>query len=110
MEFPTEQSHYRIRGVLIISNRRTLWFRRLRAIIVTLNRGVAIFCHTERDYQRRMTTTEFQLRDLALRHTEAVDAMGVHNGKITEHWGVAILFSLMQQLSASPLATRCCSR
>jgi hypothetical protein len=45
MEFPTEQSHYRIRGV-------------------------AKFCHTERDYQRRMTMTKFQLRDLALRHTE----------------------------------------
>jgi hypothetical protein len=24
----------------------------------------------------------------------------VHNGKITEHWGVANLFSLMQQLGA----------
>lgn len=29
---------------------------------------------------------------------ETVDAMRVHNGKITEHWGVANLFSLMQQL------------
>ena len=28
------------------------------------------------------------------------DAMRVHNGKITEHWGVANLFSLMQQLGA----------
>jgi steroid delta-isomerase-like uncharacterized protein len=29
---------------------------------------------------------------------EAVDVMRVRNGKITEHWGVANLFSLMQQL------------
>jgi steroid delta-isomerase-like uncharacterized protein len=35
---------------------------------------------------------------------KTVDAMRVHNGKITEHWGVANLFSLMQQLSASPPA------
>jgi steroid delta-isomerase-like uncharacterized protein len=33
---------------------------------------------------------------------EAVDAMRVQNGKITEHWGVANLFSLMQQLGAWP--------
>jgi predicted ester cyclase len=33
-------------------------------------------------------------------HFEALDAMRVHNGKITEHWGVANLFSLMQQLGA----------
>jgi steroid delta-isomerase-like uncharacterized protein len=31
-------------------------------------------------------------------HFETVDAMRVHNGKIVEHWGVANLFSLMQQL------------
>jgi steroid delta-isomerase-like uncharacterized protein len=31
-------------------------------------------------------------------HFETVDAMRVRNGKITEHWGVANLFSLMQQL------------
>ena len=36
---------------------------------------------------------------------ETVDAMRVQNGKITEHWGVANLFSLMQQLGAwSPAA------
>jgi predicted ester cyclase len=28
--------------------------------------------------------------------------MRVRNGKIAEHWGVANLFSLMQQLGASP--------
>ena len=28
--------------------------------------------------------------------------MRVRNGKITEHWGVANLFSLMQQLGAWP--------
>ena len=33
---------------------------------------------------------------------EAVDVMRVRNGKITEHWGVANLFSLMQQLGAWP--------
>jgi steroid delta-isomerase-like uncharacterized protein len=31
-------------------------------------------------------------------HFETVDAMRVRNGKITEHWGAANLFSLMQQL------------
>ncbi len=31
---------------------------------------------------------------------ETVDVMRVHDGKITEHWGVANLYSLMQQLSA----------
>jgi steroid delta-isomerase-like uncharacterized protein len=31
-------------------------------------------------------------------HYESVDAIRVHNGKITEHWGVGNLFSLMQQL------------
>ena len=31
-----------------------------------------------------------------------VDVMRVRNGKITEHWGVANLFSLMQQLGAWP--------
>ena len=29
---------------------------------------------------------------------ETVDAIRVHNGKITEHWGVANLYSLMKQL------------
>ena len=29
---------------------------------------------------------------------DTVDVMRVRNGKITEHWGVANLFSLMQQL------------
>jgi steroid delta-isomerase-like uncharacterized protein len=33
---------------------------------------------------------------------ETVDVMGVRDGKITEHWGVAALFSLMQQLGACP--------
>jgi steroid delta-isomerase-like uncharacterized protein len=37
-------------------------------------------------------------------HFETVDAMRVHNGKITEHWGVANLFSLIQQLGAWPTA------
>jgi steroid delta-isomerase-like uncharacterized protein len=32
-------------------------------------------------------------------HFETVDAMRVRDGKITEHWGVANLFSLMEQLS-----------
>jgi steroid delta-isomerase-like uncharacterized protein len=35
---------------------------------------------------------------------ETVDAMRVVDGKITEHWGVANLFSLMQQLGALPAA------
>jgi steroid delta-isomerase-like uncharacterized protein len=34
---------------------------------------------------------------------ETVDVMRVQDGKITEHWGVAKLFSLMQQLAAWPL-------
>jgi steroid delta-isomerase-like uncharacterized protein len=33
-------------------------------------------------------------------HFETVDAMRVRDGKIIEHWGVANLFSLMQQLGA----------
>jgi steroid delta-isomerase-like uncharacterized protein len=33
---------------------------------------------------------------------ETVDVMRVQNGKITDHWGVANLFSLMQQLGALP--------
>ena len=37
---------------------------------------------------------------------ETVDVMRVHEGKITEHWGVANLFSLMQQLGAWPNATQ----
>ena len=39
-------------------------------------------------------------------HFETVDVMRVRNGKITEHWGVANLFSLMQQLGAWPAATQ----
>src|SRR5690349_17618849 len=39
-------------------------------------------------------------------HFETVDAMRVHDGKITEHWGVANLFFLMQQLGAALPATR----
>lgn len=31
-------------------------------------------------------------------HFEAVDAMRVRNGKITDHWGVGNLYSLVQQL------------
>jgi len=31
-------------------------------------------------------------------HFETVDVMRVRNGKITDHWGVGNLFSLMQQL------------
>lgn len=31
-------------------------------------------------------------------HFETVDAMRVRDGKISEHWGVANLFSLMEQL------------
>src|SRR5258708_18513420 len=37
-------------------------------------------------------------------HFETVDAMLVNDGKIIEHWGVANLFSLMQQLGAWPNA------
>ena len=33
---------------------------------------------------------------------ETVDVMRVRNGQIAEHWGVANLFSLMQQLGALP--------
>jgi predicted SnoaL-like aldol condensation-catalyzing enzyme len=35
-------------------------------------------------------------------HFETVDAMRVKNGKITDHWGVANLYSLMQQLGGIP--------
>ena len=38
-------------------------------------------------------------------HFETVDVMRVHEGKITEHWGVANLFSLLQQLGAWPPGT-----
>src|SRR5262249_34480551 len=38
-------------------------------------------------------------------HFESVDAMRVHSGKITDHWGVGNLFSLMQQLGAWRTAT-----
>ena len=33
-------------------------------------------------------------------HFETVDVMRVRNGQITDHWGVANLFSLLQQLGA----------
>jgi steroid delta-isomerase-like uncharacterized protein len=39
-------------------------------------------------------------------HFETVDVMRVRNGRITEHWGVANLFSLMQQLGALPAMPR----
>jgi steroid delta-isomerase-like uncharacterized protein len=39
-------------------------------------------------------------------HFETVDAMRVRNGQIAEHWGVANLFSLMQQLGALPPAIK----
>jgi steroid delta-isomerase-like uncharacterized protein len=39
-------------------------------------------------------------------HFETVDVMRVRNGKITEHWGVANLFSVMQQLGALPAMPR----
>jgi len=39
-------------------------------------------------------------------HCETVDVMRVHNGKITDHWGVGNLLSLIQQIGAwSPSAT-----
>jgi predicted ester cyclase len=31
-------------------------------------------------------------------HVETVDVMRVQNGKITDHWGVGNLLSLMQQI------------
>jgi len=34
---------------------------------------------------------------------ETVDAMRVRNGRITEHWGVANLYSVLEQLDAQPL-------
>ena len=37
---------------------------------------------------------------------ETVDVMRVRDGKITEHWGVANLFSLMQQLGALPVTPK----
>ena len=33
---------------------------------------------------------------------ESVDVMRVRNGKITDHWGVGNLLSLMQQIGAWP--------
>ncbi len=35
-------------------------------------------------------------------HFETVDVMRVRNGKITDHWGVANLLSLAQQLGFAP--------
>jgi steroid delta-isomerase-like uncharacterized protein len=37
---------------------------------------------------------------------ETVDAMRVRNGQITDHWGVANLFSLMEQLGALPASIK----
>nr|WSY53864.1 ester cyclase [Streptomyces sp. NBC_00886] len=37
-------------------------------------------------------------------HFETVDAMRVVDGKITEHWGVANLYSLLEQIGAWPPA------
>ena len=37
-------------------------------------------------------------------HFETVDAMRVRDGKITDHWGVANLYSLLQQLGQLPAA------
>ena len=37
---------------------------------------------------------------------ETVDAMRVQNGQITDHWGVANLFSLMAQLGALPASIK----
>jgi predicted ester cyclase len=38
-------------------------------------------------------------------HFETLDAMRVKNGKIAEHWGVANIYSLMQQIgTAAPLS------
>jgi predicted ester cyclase len=39
-------------------------------------------------------------------HFETVDAMRVRNGQIVEHWGVANLYSLMEQLGALPAMTK----
>ena len=39
-------------------------------------------------------------------HFETVDVMRLRIGKITEHWGVANLFFLMQQLGAWPTTTQ----
>jgi steroid delta-isomerase-like uncharacterized protein len=44
-------------------------------------------------------------------HFEALDVIRVRNGRLAEHWGVANLFSLMQQLrpqqSSAPVANSC---
>ena len=37
---------------------------------------------------------------------DTVDAMRVRNGQIAEHWGVANLFSLMEQLGALPASIK----
>ena len=37
---------------------------------------------------------------------ETVDVMRVRNGKITDHWGVANLFSLAQQLGIGPTLSK----
>jgi len=39
-------------------------------------------------------------------HFETVDAMRVEDGRIKEHWGVANLYSLMQQLGGIPAARK----
>jgi steroid delta-isomerase-like uncharacterized protein len=38
-------------------------------------------------------------------HFESVDVMRVQNGKITDHWGVGNLLSLMQQIGVRSTAT-----
>src|SRR5262249_25818138 len=44
-------------------------------------------------------------------HFESVDVMRVRNGKITDHWGVGNLLSLMQQIGGwTPSATEAISR
>jgi predicted ester cyclase len=35
-------------------------------------------------------------------HFETVDAMRVRDGRITDHWGVANLYSVLQQLGRLP--------
>ena len=43
-------------------------------------------------------------------HFETVDVMRVQNGKITDHWGVANLLSLMQQIGGWVSAGKSCPR
>ena len=50
------------------------------------------------------TTDEFYISEFpdGKVHFETVDVMRVRNGKITDHWGVANLLSLAQQLGFAP--------